>query len=54
MSKNTTNTISLDQFKDKHFGKLGTASRQELEKGYQFFKKKCLETISNKQSTSTT
>ena len=38
MNKNTTNTRTLDQFKDKHFGELGTASREELEAGYQYFK----------------
>ena len=33
------NTITLDQFKDKHYGKLGTPKRDELEKGYENFKK---------------
>ncbi len=36
--KAKNNTITLDQFKDKHFGKVGTAKRDELETGYQNFK----------------
>ncbi len=31
-------TITLDQFKDKHYGKRGTAKREELEAGYENFK----------------
>lgn len=38
MNKNTTNTITLEQFKDKHFGKLGTTNREKLETDYQDFK----------------
>lgn len=30
--------ITLEQFKDKHFGKRGTAKRDELEAGYENFK----------------
>lgn len=29
---------TLDQFKDKHYGKIGTAKRNELETGYDNFK----------------
>lgn len=38
MSKSANNTITLDQFKDKHFGKVGTVSRDELDNGYTDFK----------------
>ncbi len=36
MKKN--NIITLEQFKDKHYGKRGTAKREELETGYENFK----------------
>jgi ribosome-binding protein aMBF1 (putative translation factor) len=36
MKKN--NIINLEQFKDKHYGKRGTAKREELEAGYENFK----------------
>ena len=36
MKKN--NIITLDQFKDRHYGKRGTARREELEAGYGNFK----------------
>lgn len=36
MKKN--NILTLDQFKDKHYGKHGTAKRDKLEAGYQTFK----------------
>lgn len=32
------NTLTLDQFKDKHYGERGTAMREELETGYENFK----------------
>ena len=32
------NITTLDQFKDKHYGKNGTAKRDELEAGYENFK----------------
>jgi ribosome-binding protein aMBF1 (putative translation factor) len=32
------NTITLEQFKDKHYGKYGTAKRDKLEVGYVNFK----------------
>jgi len=35
MKKN--NIITLEQFKDKHYGKRGTAKREELEAGYENF-----------------
>lgn len=31
-------TMTLDQFKDKHYGKRGTEKREELEDGYENFK----------------
>ena len=37
MSKKTDNIITLDQFKDKHFG-VATPERKELEEGYENFK----------------
>lgn len=46
MNKNTTNTKRLDQFKDKYFGELGTASREELEADYQDFKSNFIKNIS--------
>ena len=36
MKKN--NITTLEQFKDKNYGKLGTAKRDELEAGYENFK----------------
>ncbi len=38
MKPKTTNTITLDQFKDKHYGKRGTAKREKLEGGFENFK----------------
>lgn len=32
------NTISLEQFKEKHYGKRGVAKRDELEVGFENFK----------------
>ena len=32
------NIMTLDQFKDKHYGKIGTKKRDELEEGYENFK----------------
>ena len=32
------NILTLDQFKDKHYGKRGTEKRDELETGYRNFK----------------
>lgn len=37
MTKNK-NLISLDEFKDKNFGKPGTKKRDELDAGYEDFK----------------
>jgi ribosome-binding protein aMBF1 (putative translation factor) len=31
-------TLTLEQFKEKHYGKRGNAKRDKLEKGYQEFK----------------
>ena len=38
MKARKSNTMTLDQFKDKHYGKRGTAKREELEAGYENFK----------------
>ena len=38
MKAKNNNTKTLDQFKDKHFGKVGVAKRDELECGYENFK----------------
>lgn len=38
MSKIKNNTITLDQFKDKHYGKVGTEKRDALDEGYENFK----------------
>lgn len=38
MSKIKNNTITLDQFKDKHYGKVGTKKRDALGEGYENFK----------------
>jgi ribosome-binding protein aMBF1 (putative translation factor) len=38
MKTKKNNTITLDQFKDKHYGTRGTARREQLEAGYQNFK----------------
>jgi ribosome-binding protein aMBF1 (putative translation factor) len=37
MSKKS-NISTLDEFKKKHFGKIGTPKRDELEEGYENFK----------------
>jgi DNA-binding XRE family transcriptional regulator len=34
----TKNKLTLDEFKDKHYGLKGTKSRDELENGYENFK----------------
>ncbi|NVN93781.1 MAG: helix-turn-helix transcriptional regulator [Bacteroidetes bacterium] len=36
--KTTNNIFTLDQFKDKHFGAIGTEKRDNLESGYEAFK----------------
>lgn len=36
--KTKNNTVTLDQFKDKHYGKVGTKKRDDLEEGYESFK----------------
>jgi ribosome-binding protein aMBF1 (putative translation factor) len=33
-----SNIVTLDQFKDKHYGKPGTTKRDQLEAGYKNFK----------------
>ncbi|TRX48698.1 helix-turn-helix transcriptional regulator [Fulvivirga sp. M361] len=38
MSKKENNTMTLDQFKDKHIGQVGTSKRDNLEEGYENFK----------------
>lgn len=38
MNMKENNTMTLEQFKDKHYGKRGTAKRDKLEAGYENFK----------------
>lgn len=38
MKTKKSNIVTLDQFKNKHYGKRGTAKREELEAGYENFK----------------
>ncbi len=38
MKAEENNIMTLDQFKDKHYGKAGTKKRDELEEGYDSFK----------------
>ena len=38
MKTKTSSTMTLDQFKDMHYGKPGTQKRDELEAGYENFK----------------
>jgi ribosome-binding protein aMBF1 (putative translation factor) len=38
MKAKKNNTTTLDQFKDKHYGKRGTSKRDKLEEGYENFK----------------
>lgn len=38
MKAKNNNILTLDQFKDKHYGKIGTIKRDELEDGYETFK----------------
>ena len=38
MKTKNSNLITLDQFKDKNYGKRGTEKREELETGYENFK----------------
>ncbi|MDR6786122.1 hypothetical protein ABIE26_004841 [Pedobacter africanus] len=38
MKTGKPNIISLEQFKDKHYGKAGTEKRMVLEAGYENFK----------------
>lgn len=38
MKPKTNNSITLDEFKDKHYGVKGTKSREELETGFENFK----------------
>lgn len=38
MKARNNNIMTLDQFKDKHYGKVGTEQRDELEEGYESFK----------------
>jgi len=38
MSKKKSNTMTLDEFKDEQYGKVGTPIRDELELGYEQFK----------------
>jgi DNA-binding XRE family transcriptional regulator len=38
MKTKRNNIITLDQFKDRHYGKQGTAKRDKLDAGYENFK----------------
>jgi ribosome-binding protein aMBF1 (putative translation factor) len=38
MKTKTNNTLTLEQFKDKHYGKRGSSKRDELESVYEHFK----------------
>lgn len=38
MKTKSKSTITLAEFKDEHYGKLGTLLREELEAGYEQFK----------------
>ena len=38
MKTKKTDILTLDQFKDIHYGKRGTKKREELETGYEHFK----------------
>ena len=38
MKTKKSNILTLDQFKDKHYGKKGMAKRDNLEAGYENFK----------------
>jgi len=38
MKEKKNNLMTLEQFKDKHYGKPGTKKREELEDGYEEFK----------------
>src|SRR5471030_1902907 len=38
MKATESNSITLEQFKDKHYGKRGTEKRDALEAGYEQFK----------------
>ena len=38
MKTRQSNTMTLDQFKDKHYGPPGTEKREELDSGYENFK----------------
>ena len=38
MRRRKNNLVTLEQFKDKHYGKRGTAKRDKLEAGYENFK----------------
>lgn len=38
MKAKKNNTMTLDEFKDKDYGKRGTQKREELEAGYENFK----------------
>jgi len=38
MKAKENDTMTLEEFKEKHYGKRGTAERERLEKGYHAFK----------------
>jgi hypothetical protein len=48
MKTTTTNLTTLEEFKEKNYGKLGTIARDELESGYKAFLA-CLRRNNNKK-----
>ena len=38
MSKKNNNLVTLSEFKDKHFGEIGTSKRDELDAGFEQFR----------------
>jgi hypothetical protein len=42
MKQKTSNLMTLEEFKETHYGKTGTPPRDELEAGYENFKSEAL------------
>jgi hypothetical protein len=38
MKQKTSDVMTLEEFNEKHYGKIGTPQRDELEAGYENFK----------------
>lgn len=45
MKKKTTTMMTLDEFIQEHYGKVGTPKRDKFEAGYQKFKNKVLKKL---------